>query len=65
MNYGDNHAPPGVRPECADAPIAHHLFVSWPGSEGTVEVVPPPGARDRTRVCNAEVSWFADAWPTF
>jgi hypothetical protein len=53
--------PPRARPECAGRPLATHLYLSWPGSEGRVEVGDPP--QGRTRLCNVEVSPFIDPWP--
>ena len=53
--------PPRPLPECAARPVAAHIFLSWPGSDGRLEVHGPPVGR--TRLCHAEVSPFIDPWP--
>jgi hypothetical protein len=65
MHWGTSTGPQRRRPECVDAPIAGHLFVSWPGAGGAVEIELPTSPGDRLPICNAEVFPFRDAWPTW
>ena len=67
MHWGTSTGPQRRKPECVDAPIAGHLFVSWPGAGGRVEIELPTEFSHvgRLPVCNAEVLPFRDAWPTW
>ena len=63
MRSGFGTGPPMTAPECAGAPSAAHLFLTWPGAGGSVEAVGPTASRPL--LCNVDVSPFLDPWPSW
>ena len=61
MRSGFGAGPPMTAPECAGAPVAAHLYLTWPGAGGRVEAEGPDDSRPL--LCHVEVSPFVDPWP--